>query len=96
MRLSTTIKDKFVEIMIKETEAYGRKNTDKMALFNTYKNVYVHKTLDKDNIPYHLNPLVYDIHGKYLKSKQPTTWQIIKDYIHTMPSKKLAYAMNYL
>ena len=37
MRLSTTIKDKFVEIMITETEAYGRKNTDKMALFNTYK-----------------------------------------------------------
>ena len=30
MRLSTTIKDKFVEIMITETEAYGRKNTDKM------------------------------------------------------------------
>ena len=25
MRLSTTIKDKFVEIMITETEAYGRK-----------------------------------------------------------------------
>ena len=39
MRLSTTIKDKFVEIMITETEAYGRKNTDKMALFNTYKNI---------------------------------------------------------
>ena len=25
--------------MITETEAYGRKNTDKMALFNTYKNI---------------------------------------------------------
>lgn len=65
-------------------------------LFNTYKNVYVHKSLEKDNIPYHLNPLVYDIHGKYLKNKQPTTWQTVKDYIHTMPSKKLAFAMNYL
>jgi len=65
-------------------------------LFNTYKNVYVHKSLEKDNIPYHLNPLVYDIHRKYLKTKIPTTWQTVKDYIHTMPSKKLAFAMNYL
>jgi 3-methyladenine DNA glycosylase Mpg len=45
MRLSTTIKDKFVEIMITETEAYGRKNTDKMALFNTYKNIPTSLTL---------------------------------------------------
>ena len=31
MRLSTTIKDNFVEILITETEAYGRKNTDPMS-----------------------------------------------------------------
>ena len=35
MRISTSIDDKFVEIMITETEAYGRKSTDKMALLNT-------------------------------------------------------------
>ena len=38
MRISTSINDKFVEVMITETEAYGRKSTDKMALLNTYKN----------------------------------------------------------
>ena len=65
-------------------------------LFKTYKDVFIHKNIDKKDIPYHLNPLIYDIHGKYLKTKQPTTWQIIKDYIHTMPSKKLVFAMNYL
>ena len=32
MRISTSINDKFVEVMITETEAYGRKSTDKMAL----------------------------------------------------------------
>ena len=63
-------------------------------LFNIYKNVYVHKTSEKKDIPYHLNPLVYDIHGKYLSTKETTTWQTVKDYIHTMPSKKLVFAMN--
>ena len=65
-------------------------------LFNTYKNVYIHKTIDRNDIPYHLKPMIYNIHGKYLKSKEPTTWQTVKDYIHTMPSKKLAFAINYL
>jgi len=65
-------------------------------LFNIYKNVYIHKTLNKDDTPYYLNPLIYDIHGKYLSTKQPTTWQTIKDYIHIMPIKKLAFAINYL
>lgn len=65
-------------------------------LFTTYKNVFVHKSMDKKEIPYHLNPLVYDIHKRYLKTKVPTNWECIKDYIHTVPSKKLVFAMNYL
>lgn len=65
-------------------------------LFTTYKNVFVHKSIDKKEIPYHLNPLVYDIHGRYLKTKMPTNWESVKDYIHTVPSKKLVFAMNYL
>ena len=65
-------------------------------LFTTYKNVFVHKSMDKKEIPYHLNPLVYDIHKRYLKTNVPTNWESIKDYIHTVPSKKLVFAMNYL
>ena len=65
-------------------------------LFTTYKNAFVHKSIDKKEIPYHLNPLVYDIHGRYLKTKMPTNWESVKDYIHTVPSKKLVFAMNYL
>ncbi|MDA8667672.1 DNA-3-methyladenine glycosylase [Candidatus Actinomarina sp.] len=36
MRLSTNYKNKFTEIMITETEAFGRKNTDPMALVNMF------------------------------------------------------------
>ena len=64
-------------------------------LFTTYKNVFIHKSTDKKEIPYHLNPMIYDIHRNYLENKNPTTWSTIKDYIHTMPSKKLAFALNY-
>lgn len=65
-------------------------------LFTIYKNVFVHKSMDKNEIPYHLNPLVYDIHKRYLQTKTPTNWESVKDYIHTVPSKKLVFAMNYL
>jgi hypothetical protein len=64
-------------------------------LFTTYKNVFIHKSLEKNDIPYHLKPLVYDVHHNYLQEKQPTTWTTIKDYIHTIPPKKLIFAMNY-
>ena len=65
-------------------------------LFTTYKNVFIHKSLEKNEIKYHLKPMIYDIHRIYLDSKEPTTWTTIKDYIHSIPSKKLVFAMNYL
>ena len=57
---------------------------------------YFYYSLKYFDIPYHLKPLVYDIHRNYLNTKDPTTWQDIKDYIHSMPSKKLVFSMNYL
>tara|TARA_B100001287_G_C22612976_1_gene496077 strand:+ start:92 stop:1174 length:1083 start_codon:yes stop_codon:yes gene_type:complete len=65
-------------------------------LFKTYKGVFIYKNIDKKDIPYHLRPLIYDVHGKYLESREPTSWSSIKDYIHEIPSKKLVFALNYL
>lgn len=64
-------------------------------LYTTYKNVHIYKTLDRKEIPYHMKPLIYEIHGLYLESKEPTTWTHIKDYIHHLPPKKLMFALNY-
>jgi len=50
MRLSTTIKNNFVEILITETEAYGRKNTDPMSMLNTFTNVPTSLTLGPPHI----------------------------------------------
>ena len=64
-------------------------------LYTIYKNTFIYKTLNRNEIPYHLKPLVYDIHNNYLKEKSPTTWEDIKQYIHTISSKKLMFALNY-
>ena len=64
-------------------------------LYNNYKNCYVFKKKERKEIPYHLKPLTDDIHKKYLNSKVPTSWSDIKNYIHSLPSKKLMFALNY-
>ena len=64
-------------------------------LYRTYKNVFIYKNVDKNEIEYHLKPLIYDIHRNYLENKSPTKWDDIKQYIHTIPSKKLMFALNY-
>ena len=63
-------------------------------LYTTYKNKHIYKTIE--DIPYHLKPFVYEIHGTYLRTKQPTTWYDIKDYIHNLPPKKLMFSLNYM
>ena len=65
-------------------------------LYNNYKNVFVYKKQDKKDIPYHLKPFVYFVHSKYLKTKKPTTWQDIKDFIYKLESKRLIFSLNYM
>ena len=64
-------------------------------LYNNYKNCYVFKKIERKEIPYHLKPLTDDIHRNYLNTKEPTSWSDIKNYIHSLPSKKLMFALNY-
>ena len=64
-------------------------------LYTTYKNVHIHKTQERKDIPYYLKPLVYEVHGNYLDSKNPTTWSDIKQFVHELPPKKLMFALNY-
>ena len=56
----------------------------------------VEQQTTKNEIPYHLNPLVYDIHKLNLENKNPPSWEDIKIYIHSLPPKKLLFALNYL
>ena len=64
-------------------------------LYNNYKNCYIFKNIEKKDIPYHLKPLTDDIHKIYTDTKNPIRWNDIKNYIHSLPSKKLMFALNY-
>ena len=63
-------------------------------LYTYYKNIYIYKKTNKKEIPYHLKPLMNDIHKQYLQTKKPTSWDDIKNYINNLPSKKLYFAIN--
>ena len=62
-------------------------------LYTSYKNVFIYKKHEKKDIPYHIKPLMYDIHKKYLENKIPIKWVDIKDYIYNLDSKKLYFAI---
>ena len=64
-------------------------------LYNNYKDIFVFKKKDKKQIPYHLKPLLNEIHKNYLKTQIPTNWNFIKEYINNLNSKRLVFALNY-
>lgn len=65
-------------------------------LYQIYTSVFIKKILDKETIPFHLKPLIYEIHGEYLRSRQGITWEYIKNYIYELEPKRLTFVMNNL
>lgn len=66
-------------------------------LYNFYKDVHIYKKVDAKDIPYHLKPFVYELHGNYLESgrSQPITWNAVKDFVYNLPPKRLMYSINF-
>ena len=64
-------------------------------LFNSYQSAFVHKTLEKKDVDYALKPLMYELHKTYLDTKKPTTYNMVKEYFHNLPVKKIQFVMNY-
>jgi len=65
-------------------------------LHQYYISVFIQKEVDKKDIPFALRPLIYEIHGLYLKNKQGISWQTVKQYIYELPPKRLQYVINNL
>ena len=86
----------FPESQLHYNEYRDKIHTLSNALYTMYKNTHVYKSDEIKDIPYYLRPLVYDIHGIYLRTKEPTTWLHIKEYIHNLEPKKLMFALNYM
>jgi hypothetical protein len=63
-------------------------------LYSVYKNIYVYKNDIKP--PYYLKPFLIEIHSKYIKTQKPISWTDIKQYIHNLESKRIAFSLNYM
>ena len=46
------------------------------------------------DIDYPLRPLVYEIHGYYLKTKHKINMAYINEYMQNIPGKKLLFIYN--
>lgn len=67
----------------------------KNELHNYYINYFIKKTVEKKNIPYHLKPLLFDLHTLYKKNGIKIKNEIINQYIFELPIKKLCFVLNY-
>ena len=50
-------------------------------LYKFYQKANVKKQITKDEVPKHIGPLCYELHGLYLKNKTITTRDIVKEYV---------------
>lgn len=67
----------------------------KNELHNCYSNYFIKKSISKKDIPYHLKPLIYDLHTLYKKQGTKITISVVNDYIYNLPIKRLCFVINY-
>ena len=65
-------------------------------IYQYYTGVFIHKQIDKKDIPFALKPLLYEIHGLYLKDKQGISWERVKQYMYDLDPKRLQFVINNL
>ena len=71
-----------------------RYNIIKNKLYESYINLNIQKTITMKDIDYPLRPLVYEIHGYYLKTKHKINMAYINEYMQNIPGKKLLFIYN--
>ena len=67
----------------------------KNELHDYYINYFIKKSVEKKKIPYHLKPLLFDLHTIYKKNGTKIKNEIINQYIFELPLKKLCFVLNY-
>jgi hypothetical protein len=64
-------------------------------LFNYYQNFRVRKTITYEQIEYPYRPLLYTLHGDYLKTKNIISFVRVKEFVNAMPSAQILFVLNY-
>ena len=65
-------------------------------LQDLYHKCYIQKTHDKlETIPYEYRPLCYELHGQYLKTRQPILWSDIINFVNNLPVPRKLFVINF-
>ena len=64
-------------------------------LQENYTKKNITKVIDAKDIPYQLKPLVYELHGHYLQTKDKINFQKILEYISSLDEKRLTFVIKY-
>ena len=64
-------------------------------LHDTYKSIFIYKTLDKSDCYFQFKPLIFKIHKNYLQTKENTTKLIIKKYVMSLDVERLVFILKY-
>lgn len=65
-------------------------------IYEYYKNIFIYKLYEKNEIPFKLRPTLYDIHKIYLKNKEAISFAIMKEYMYKLEPKRIAYMFSVL
>ena len=68
----------------------------KNELYESYIAVHITKSKEFSEVNYVLKPLIYEIHGYYLKHKHKINMSYINEYMQNIPGKRLLFIYNYL
>lgn len=80
----------------KRFDKYDNKYNKMIAsLHDSYKSVHINHTLKREECDFQLRPLIYELHGNYLRTKQNTTKNVIKQYIETLDPEKIVFVLKY-
>jgi len=63
-------------------------------LYSNYCNLKINKTIEFKNIPFHLKPLINEIHNEYIVKHKKRNVKFIKNYFTKLPIKRILFIMN--
>ena len=74
-----------------------RKDIEKttMNLFNNYKEAYIYKKKTKQEIPFELRPLCYEMHGIYLKDRVKWDRMNVINYFNRIDVARMIFVVNF-
>jgi hypothetical protein len=65
-------------------------------LYDFYCSTFKQKTTSlKEDVPYQLKPLCYELHGLYLQDKKPVHFKMVQEFVNKMPPARLYFVLKY-